>query len=52
MEVVTLSEVTQGLALLQVQGDVEAGLKLVGGGYSGQLDHYEKAMDVLAIALQ
>jgi hypothetical protein len=37
MEVVTLSEVTQGLALLQVQGDVEAGLKLVGGGYSGQL---------------
>jgi F-type H+-transporting ATPase subunit c len=32
MDVVTLSEVTQGLALLQVQGDVEAGLKLVGVG--------------------
>jgi F-type H+-transporting ATPase subunit c len=32
MDVVTLSEVTQGLALLQVRGDVEAGLKLVGVG--------------------
>ena len=32
MDVVTLSEVTQGLALLQVQGDLEAGLKLVGVG--------------------
>jgi len=32
MDVMTLSEVTQGLALLQVQGDVEAGLKLVGVG--------------------
>jgi F-type H+-transporting ATPase subunit c len=32
MDVMALSEVTQGLALLQVQGDVEAGLKLVGVG--------------------
>jgi F-type H+-transporting ATPase subunit c len=32
MDVVTLSEVTQGLALLQERGDVEAGLKLVGVG--------------------
>ena len=32
MDVVRLSEVTQGLVLLQVQGDVEAGLKLVGVG--------------------
>ncbi|MBA2715012.1 MAG: ATP synthase F0 subunit C [Rubrobacteraceae bacterium] len=32
MDVVALFEVTQALALLQVQGDVEAGLKLVGDG--------------------
>jgi F-type H+-transporting ATPase subunit c len=32
MDVMALSEVTQGLALLQVQSDVEAGLKLVGVG--------------------
>ena len=32
MDVMALSEVTQGLVMLQVQGDIEAGLKLVGVG--------------------
>ena len=32
MDVVAFSEVTQALALFQVQGDVEAGSKLVGVG--------------------
>ena len=32
MDLMALSEVTRGLALIQVRGDVEAGLKLVGVG--------------------